>query len=338
LTRPRTGHWVAMALAMAVLAVPPAFLLGAAILAVAGWPSIPVLVVAALLALMGVFLWPRPAPLPDRMLRRADLPATFAMLDTISAAMAAPQITALSIEEEANAYVGQIRGEVLLGLGALLWQAATPAERHAILAHEIGHLVNGDPRRGGIIWRARQVVDRWHGPIVPDNGGGGGIAFELVQVPLALALEVLDALLTRLTYPESQRAEYLADALAARVAGSGAMVSAMNLLSRAPLLEARFNRLHGPAAPEGAACVDWVAKALVDPPEAAARRIAQEMAAELHTVDTSHPPTAHRIAFLRALDLPPADLPTTDEAAFAAEWTPHLDRIGDRWRRAATVQ
>ncbi|MEM8848742.1 MAG: M48 family metallopeptidase [Pseudomonadota bacterium] len=338
LSRLRAGHWAASALALAILAVPPILLIGAAILAIAGWPSISVMVIAALLALMGAVLLPRRPRLPDRLLRADDMPETFALLDALADAMQAPRITALTIEEDANAHVAQMRGEVLLGIGAILWSAATPEARRAILAHEMGHLVNGDPRRGGAIWQAREVLARWHDLIAPHGSGGESLASEVIQLPATLAIEVLDAALLRLTYPESQRAEYLADALAAQTAGSRAMISAMKLLSHSPLLDARFNRLYGPSAPQGAACVAWIADAIVDPSSDDAQRIAADMAAELHTVDASHPPTGHRIAFLHALDLPPSDLPMAGGPALEVEWAPHLDRIGDRWRRAAMVQ
>ncbi|MEM8822839.1 MAG: M48 family metallopeptidase [Pseudomonadota bacterium] len=338
LVRPRLGHRAASVLAVAILVVPPTLVAGALLLAVAAWPSIPATIMAALLALMGLFLWPWRPKLPGGLLRAEDIPETFAQLDALSDAMDAPRITALRIEEDANASVAQYRGEIVLSIGALLWRAATPEERRAVLAHEIGHLINGDPKRGGVVWRARQMLGRWHSLVVPEGSGGESLASEVVQVPLTLAIEMLDATLTRLIYAESQRAEYLADALGARAASSEAMVSALALLARAPLLEARFNRLFGPAAPPGVGCVDWIAEALTDPPEADAKRISEEMAAVRHTVDTSHPPTAHRIAFLRALDLRVPDDPPVGGEELDAEWAPHLTRIGDRWRCEATVQ
>lgn len=317
-------------LAVAILLVPPLFALAGLALLWFTWPGILGIALSVLLLLVAVVLWPRPPKLPDRLVRRVDAPETFALFDRIGAALGAPPVTALAIDDDFNARAMQARGELVIGMGGILWQASTPRQRIAVLAHEMGHHVNGDPSRGRLIGSAFYVLDRWHELCDPSGGWSDSLAGELVQVPLTFAIELAEVTLRRATYGESQRAEYLADALASRVAGPDAMREALNLLLLAPVLDARLGDFYGPSTPKGVDWFDAVAKGLLSTSTERWDALREKAEAERHTVDQSHPPTIYRLYFLE--ELPPADIEiSADWSAIEAEWAPHLTRLGDRW-------
>ena len=82
-------------------------------------------------------------------------------------------------------------------MGLPLLAALTPPERVALIAHELGHFVNHDARRG----RFTEPAVLWAGYLLLAIGQRDG-----------------------------QRAEYLADEIAARVAGSGALAGMLDTL------------------------------------------------------------------------------------------------------------
>ncbi|MGL5009680.1 MAG: M48 family metallopeptidase, partial [Paracoccaceae bacterium] len=123
-------------------------------------PAILGIAFGALLIALGIFLLPRRPKLPDGLLRRADLPQSFAMLDEICAQLATPAITGIAIDTSFNAYVTEIGRERILGFGVIMWAALNDDQRLAVLGHEVAHLVNGDPARRGLIARLIRTVKR----------------------------------------------------------------------------------------------------------------------------------------------------------------------------------
>lgn len=155
----QSGQLLARALSFLVLATSLLPITAGIVLIIAALPSLGGLFWGAILIAGGVFLWPGRYKIPAEALTRADAPAFFAALDEVSAALNAPQIDRVVITEDFNAFVTQTRRHRVLGIGALLWQAITPAERRAVIAHEIAHLVNGDPARGRVIGSALQTLE-----------------------------------------------------------------------------------------------------------------------------------------------------------------------------------
>jgi Zn-dependent protease with chaperone function len=134
-----------------------------------------------------------------------------------------------------------------------LWTILSGPERIALLGHELGHQVNGDPGHGCLAGSARRSLRQWmvllnprtapyERRVRPARGSGiAGIATLLaplaqviVFLPCYLVAWGCDALLTRLDLSCGQRAEYLADELGARLGGSEA---AGGLLGKLPLGE-----------------------------------------------------------------------------------------------------
>ena len=121
-----------------------------------------------------------------------------------------------------------LRRERVLCLGLPLWATLDPQERVALLVHELGHFVNGDVRRGPLTQIAETTLGRVADLLAPDEAGDGGI-FELLARAIGWVLSrivfALHLLLVWTSQRDSQRAEYLADELGARAAGTAAAVS-----------------------------------------------------------------------------------------------------------------
>lgn len=322
------GDMLAWVVAVLVLALPLGLGLAGFGLAWALWPSLSGLIYGAVVIVAAIWLLPRRPKLPKGLLRREDLPGTFALLDRICSRLKAPRVDAVDVSGEINASIGQIRGIRVLTLGAPLWVALAPDERLALIGHEIGHLVNQDPRRGRLVGLAAQILDRWGFLFSP--GSNDTVVTWLIFAPPAFVVELWQQALGRLGFMASQRAEYRADALAGELAG---MAAAARLLEKVSLAELGHREMiHGRAEGDasGTALVQRVAAAIATP-DATLRAVAlKQMADENWTVDNSHPPTRLRIAFLARIGGGEVDLSDWQAhlAAVEGELAPMIERCG----------
>lgn len=165
-------------------------------------------------------------------LRRNRAPELFALVDEVATAAGAPPPDVIGVDDEPNAYattVGLRRRRVLC-LGLPLWGALPAQERVALLGHELGHFVNGDPRRALLVQPVLTTLGSAADLVRPVRTVTGGGVLELFGRAVANAAQwvlsrlLLGAhlLLVSVALRDSQRAEYLADEVAARVAGSTA--------------------------------------------------------------------------------------------------------------------
>src|SRR6185436_4449759 len=100
-----------------------------------------------------------------------------------------------------------------------------PQERVALLGHELGHFVNGDVRRGLITQAARTTLARVSYLLRPERGHS--VTEMIVEFLGRIAAQLflwLHLLLLWTSMRDSQRAEYRADELAARAAGTDAAI------------------------------------------------------------------------------------------------------------------
>ncbi|MBA6412893.1 protease HtpX [Parahaliea sp. F7430] len=138
--------------------------------------------------------------------------------------------------EAANAFAtGWNRNEALVAVSSGLLQRFKPAEVRAVLAHEIGHVANGDMITLTLIqgvvntfvmFLARVIghtVDR----VVFKTERGFGIAYYVVSIAAELLLGFLASMIV---FKFSRWREYRADAAGARLAGSAAMIAALQRL------------------------------------------------------------------------------------------------------------
>ncbi|MEU7678331.1 M48 family metallopeptidase [Micromonospora taraxaci] len=198
---------------------------------------------------------------PDlEVLSRDQAPELFALVDEVATAIGAPTPDVVGVDSDINAYAGAVglRRRKVLCLGLPLWGSLTAGERVALLGHELGHFVNGDPRRGLLTQPAFTMLGSAADLFRPVETGGGGGLVEMVGDALGRAFQwvvsrvlfVGHLVLVSVALRDSQRAEYLADELSARVAGSAGATelldALLNVESMALAVRRETRAGHGP--------------------------------------------------------------------------------------------
>ncbi|MCH8497564.1 MAG: protease HtpX [Marinobacter sp.] len=138
--------------------------------------------------------------------------------------------------QQSNAFAtGWNKNNALVAVSEGLLTRFNKDEIRAVLGHEIGHVANGDMVtltliqgvvNTFVIFASRvigSVVDR----VVFKNNNGHGIAFFLVSM---VAQVVLGILASTIVFWFSRRREFRADIAGAQLAGTGAMISALQRL------------------------------------------------------------------------------------------------------------
>jgi heat shock protein HtpX len=250
LDRPRLSAARVVTVAASIL-----LLAGVVALAVAGaWLvfayRFPALSIVVGIAMVGLAIALRPRfgrldPLLE-VLSADNAPALFRLVDEVARAVGAPQPQVVAVDASFSAYATSVglRRRRVLCLGLPLWAALTPQERVALLGHELGHFVNGDVRRGLLTQPAFTVLGSAADLFRPLGRGTGSGAIALAEM-LANAMQwVLSRLLfgahlllVWVGLRDAQRAEYLADELAARAAGSAPAASMMDALLVSDVVE-----------------------------------------------------------------------------------------------------
>jgi Zn-dependent protease with chaperone function len=269
---------------------------------------------------------------PDRT------PALHKLAADVAAALDRPPPDEIVADARWNASwapVGGRRRRVLM-LGVPLWAALEPQERVALVAHELGHDRNGDLRRGLFIGSAVEGLSALAWLLVPPSERPGGADFMglalaewisgglmwLISRPVVAVLWIEARLLLR----DSQRAEYLADALAARVAGTQAVVA----LHERTLLWSTFELVVQHAAHENATDVlDRLRVSIQLVPDRERDRRRRVARLKQSRLDDSHPPTGMRIEMLegRPATEPQVVLNTAQSHRIDAELEPLAERI-----------
>ncbi len=293
----------------------------------------------ALMAAAAILMRPRFGELPEEGTHhRGEVPTLYALADDVAEALATPRVDVVAVDHSFNAswsIVG-IRRKRVLRLGGPLLAGLEPQERVALVAHELAHARNGDSTRGLIVGSAIGALEQLYLLLAPDQGGEwefNGIDALANGAMWVLSRPVLGLLLLELhlVLRDSQRAEFLADALAAEVAGTEPTVA----LSEKTLLEPTFRSVvqhaaHGDVEP-GEVLRDVTRAFTSVPPRERERRrrVARLEAARLFA---SHPPMAQRIRLLeeRAAREPRVVLDAARAAALDRELVPLAHAIGRR--------
>jgi Zn-dependent protease with chaperone function len=327
---------LAFALALAVHGVTVVLVAGAVWWFVYGQGGVGVVVGLFLLGLAWS-LRPRAGRLPDTgtVLLRADAPELYALLDDVARAIGTRGVDRVFVDASVNAGVLShgVRGRRLLQLGLPLWEILTPRQRVALLGHELAHYSNGDTRHGLVLSTAYRSLATWHYYLLPIRHPSGlemavNVLFVLPRLLVRGVLTVLD----HLTLRAAQRAEYLADRAAARVASTEAAVGLMDRLlvaeSAALVLGREASRAaltggRGVRAARAAAEEIWgrLHTHMASVPEHEYERQRRVGARRGHSVDATHPPTHLRRACLLAGPPVPAAVAPDDarEDRIAAE-------------------
>lgn len=137
---------------------------------------------------------------------------------------------------EANAFAtGWNRNAALVAVSLGLLQRFDREEVRAVLAHEIGHVANGDMITLSLIQGVvntfvmffARIIGHTIDKVVFKNENGHGMAFFIVTI---IAEIVLGFLASAIVMAFSRHREYRADAAGAHLAGRGAMIRALQRL------------------------------------------------------------------------------------------------------------
>lgn len=312
------------------------------------WYPWPAKLLGTLIVLLAFALRPRLGRLRPVLadydeVTRDEAPALFGLIDRVAAEAGTPRPHRVVFGAEWNAFatsVGLRRTRVLM-LGLPLFHCLRPQERVALLGHEMGHFANGDLRTGLLTRPATQTFGTLAGLFYPDNfahgRGNDGLGLGLM---IYLAEMVIKPLLYLVSYScfllhlginmiaarEGQRAEYYADLLAARVAGSRAATTEMDVY----LSAAGMMTIVGARSRAG---LDWREAVEGVRTTAEPRLIRRRQLSVRHeaSVLASHPPTGMRREMLARTAFDPRVRLTDAEAGrIDAE----LASLVERYRRA----
>ncbi len=271
------------------------------------------LLAGGLCLLIAALSFPRFARAPRHIVSRSDYPGIYALSDRVAKALGTKPVAGIGISTEFNANycVAGWEGRPYVEIGAALAAVLSVEEFVALLAHELSHGANGDPLRGRYLGGALDTVVRWAIAIRPTsitNLGDGmpygpivsivGIPFAVVALALSEAMFLLAKGFYLLVLRQSQRAEYLADLLAARIAGTHEMTSQLEKLYLYNVVDTAVQR-HALSNPEEP-IQDVLREAIRSLPESKLESFRSESRAQSWQVDSTHPPTAMRIDVLGA--------------------------------------
>lgn len=283
------------------------------------WAFLPALFLAG----VAYVLRPRPGkPASEGVVGRDDAPMLYELCDEIAAALGTSPIDVLVIDEHFNAQWAVLgwRRRRTLTLGMPLLAMLPPQPRAALIAHELAHARNGDSTRGFFVGSALHALADWYQMLGPQEEGilttgleplVNGMLWVLSRPIWWLLLLELHLLLR-----DSQRAEYLADLLAADVAGAAAVAELHERL----LLESTFFSVVQHAAHDSAEALLARARATLDDvPERERERRRRAARLETASLGSTHPPTGSRIDLVERRGSPEAKVAVSDERSAAID-------------------
>jgi Zn-dependent protease with chaperone function len=305
------GRILTHVLAILVLAIPLAMFAAGLWLLVASDFSVVGAVLAVVLTGAAVTARPRFGLLDKRAAKveRTAAPVLYAVLDRVAGALGSRAPASIVVEGSFNAatrFVG-LRRRLELRIGVPLWAMLDDQQRVAVLSHELAHQVNGDTAHGLIVGGAMSTLVELQLLFAPsrvlhDESLGSALS-ELVRGSVAGLLRSIRLGMEVLMARPHQRAEYRADAAAARVAGSDAMIGALRTLLLTESSNFALQRARNRGSDEDPMTV--LANHVQSLPERERERLRRVAAQRGSRVDDTHPPTPLRIEWVRGL--PPGE-------------------------------
>ncbi|EST52154.1 hypothetical protein T458_24040 [Brevibacillus panacihumi W25] len=312
-------------------------------LAIAGWGNFFFMAAALLCLIVAWVTRPRIGKMPKNTVSRAEFPTLYRIVDEVSEKMGAKRVDGITIDFAYNAAFGSygLSRKNVIHLGVPLISVLKPEEFVALLAHELGHGVNGDSTRGVFVGTAIRTLLEWQYFIKPDQIlERNGSLVELAMVPVNLLLLLLSKgiegivfVLAHLLWQNKQRAEYLADALAAQVGGLQAKLSLLEKLHLEHIFAFAMQRILTGGATGSAA--EEIRSQFGQIPASEIERVRRlEQSADVR-LDSTHPPTAYRIQYLRSRgDTAPAyQISTEDQMLLDKEWRQLEEKTETRFIR-----
>lgn len=277
--------------------------------------------VAGFLGVMALmFAWlalPRPYRPEGLEVSAQDAPQLHALVARVAAEVGVSRPVRVVLNGEVNASMGLAgwRREPVLVLGLPLWWSLSPQGQVGLVAHELAHLRNGDPARGGVIGLAVSVLERLSDSLRPDTitrskPGLVAMITNVLMTLLALLPLATVRLLAWLVGAERQAAEFRADLMAARVAGSDTVAVMLDRMHMAHLLDSALHKQrHMPERPHAFAEYAHMLGTLPEEQWAAQRATLGRT-----SLDDSHPATVDRMQVVQARPQPGTLRLTPEEA------------------------
>jgi heat shock protein HtpX len=159
---------------------------------------------------------------PGLLLEPEEHPRLFDALADIAASVGQEMPVEVYLDPDVNAWVAQRGGFLglgsrrVMGLGLPLLQVLTVSQFRAVLVHEYGHYHGGDTALGPWVYTTRDAISR--------------VVRNLKVSLLRKVFLVYGLFFLRLTHAVSRHQEYAADALAARLVGSRALINGLRRL------------------------------------------------------------------------------------------------------------
>ncbi|MFC1936635.1 M48 family metallopeptidase [Chloroflexota bacterium] len=300
---------LAYVLAAAIHGITLIFAIGGIGLLVSGWPNLLAIAGGLFCIAVASILRPRFLKVPDTIMSRKEFPTLYKLVDSLVNSLQTREVSGIVINEQFNASFRRVgwQRKGVLHLGLPLWSILDDQEKIALIAHELAHSVNDDATRGFFIGTAIRALAKWYALLRPKHiwapGSGiqglGEAPFRVIMLGLASLAWLGAYLLSLLLWRESQRAEYLADYLAASVSGTEAMLSLMEKLHFSPTFTVVLRRV---TLGKDASC-DFFAelrKRVAEVPKRELERIKRVEQLEKSRLDVMHPPTPYRIELLQS--------------------------------------
>lgn len=211
------------------------------------------MIIGGMFALIFAYIiHPRPVQRIAKEFDRTDMPELFRLMDAIAAEIGVKTPDAFASNYNFHDYAttyGLFKRRTLIGVGMPLWWIRSDAERIAVLAQQIAHFGNGDPKQDAIVGAAFETTLRWEDILTPlpdpdFHPGLGDLIAGAIMFVLRLPVRIIGEILLYLEFGTSQRSVYIADAMAARVAGSDAVVSSLHKNAVEPVAVAAINELY----------------------------------------------------------------------------------------------
>ena len=251
---------------------------------------------------------------------RTSAPELYRLVDEIADRIGAPHIHTIVLDSDWNASCRRsgLRRRPILTLGLPFWSALSPAARLALLGHELGHLVNGDPTQRLLTQPALTTFARLANVFDPrrrvPRGGqrilvfswAGAMFSGFVFAPVWFVARWINFGLRMVAARDHQRAEIYADAVGLQLGGDAGAAELLDALLFDDELLTAVRR----SSARGEDPEQWRVHA-AEARTLAAKRRAIEVQHSLRieaSLFSSHPPTGMRI---RLVDAWPAE-PATD--------------------------
>lgn len=238
-------------------------------------------------------------------LNRSEYPNLYRLTDYISEMLGVRGVDGIVVNNEYNACIiktGFIKTKKIVFLGFPIFYILNEMERVALLSHELAHDANNDMRRNGFIHGALEFLESWYIILRIEYNevwiGGASAILNFFRWLICKAIISAWNLIHTLLWYNSQRAEYLADHLAATVSGCDAMVSTLEKL----YYEATFSKTLKMSLrfPTSTNIFDQFADSMKRVPQREIERIKRVIQLRSSGIDSSHPPTVYRMEALKS--------------------------------------